>query len=307
MLHGANGEATKMHLRRCAGSDGRDDGREPPLARLHRMPGAPRSMRAGRSTRNSSPRANGNGSRILIGRASGKLTGVTGCGRRGTMADGDDAEREQVLEAALPTPPAPSRRSGWNLPSLRSGQDAGGSSSCTAPARRPRSMTGPTWAGLSGSVAEACVAPRHFRYRKPMRAFKIVGGVDVVGMALLQTSPPSVRMGSARGRGQGHVGLQGARSSRCRKASGNAASALGLHRLRVLHLVVFPQAIHMGLSIDWGIMPLWQGPSLHWNAVQIGDRARHRGCRCRPRNEPGAADQRPLATIASAGTCSCAG
>ena len=80
-----------------------------------------------------------------------------------------------------------------------------------------------------------------------MRAFKIVGGVDVVGMALLQTSPPSVRMGSARGRGQGqgHVGLQGARSSRCRKASGNAASALGLHRLRVLHLVVFPQAIHI--------------------------------------------------------------
>jgi hypothetical protein len=36
----------------------------------------------------------------LIGGACGKLPGLTGCEHRGTMADGDDAEREQVVETA---------------------------------------------------------------------------------------------------------------------------------------------------------------------------------------------------------------
>jgi peptide/nickel transport system substrate-binding protein len=44
-------------------------------------------------------------------------------------------------------------------------------------------------------------------YRTRNHAFAVF---DTLYGALLQTSPPSVRMGSARGREQGHVGLQGA-------------------------------------------------------------------------------------------------
>src|SRR4051794_19519611 len=57
----------------------------------------------------------------------------------------------------------------------------------------------------------------------------------------------------------------------------------------------------------WGIMRLWQRPGRHWRSGQIDAQTQHRACRCRPRTEPGAADRHQFATIASAGTCSCAG
>jgi transposase len=62
-----------------------------------------------------------------------------------------------------------------------------------------------------------------------------------------------------------------------------------------------------GLSRLWGIMPLSQGPRLHWRAGQIDAQTRHRAFRCRLRNELAAANRRPVATTAFAAICSCAG
>src|SRR5208282_513482 len=68
---------------------------------------------------------------------------------------------------------------------------------------------------------------------------------------------------------------------------------------------------HIGYQGDrpeiWGIMLLWQRPGLHWRSGQIDAQTRHRGCRCRLRNELGAADRRHFATIASAGTWGASG
>ena len=57
----------------------------------------------------------------------------------------------------------------------------------------------------------------------------------------------------------------------------------------------------------WGIMPHWQGPGPHQRSGQIDAQTRHRVCRCRLRNGPGAADRRHFATIAFAAIYSCAG